>query len=278
LFPSNDLILDSEIKPATMHRVLIPTDFSEASLNAARFAAEMLAGKKDASAFLYHNYSHPHECENCVDYMKSLKKEFLDKGVASVEYENEMGGDLVEKLDRLAHQTRASVIVMGITGHSAMHDIFIGSNTLKMVNRSVCPVLIVPPDAKYKDIKNVAFASEFKDVERTTPTIFIKSVLEMFNPFLHIVNVNPEHYVSLTEEYQAERAKLNEMFKEYEKEFYFIGMNDFYEAIDNFIRDYNIDLLLTVPRHHKNMNALFQSSHTRKLAYHSHVPFLAAHA
>ncbi len=138
--------------------------------------------------------------------------------------------------------------------------------------------MIVPPEAKYNEIKNVAFASEFKDVERTTPLVFINSILELFNPFLHIVNVNPEHYVSLTEEYQRERAKFVEMFNEYEKEFYFIGMNDFYEAIDNFIRDYKIDLLLTVPHHHKNMNALFQSSHTRKLAYHSHVPLLAAHA
>ena len=260
-----------------MRRVLIPTDFSETSLNAARFAAQMLAGKKDVSAFLYHNYKHPGDCENCIDYLENLKKEFLEKGVASVEYETEMGGDLVEKLDRLAHQKRASVIVMGITGHSAMHDIFIGSNTLSMVKHSICPVMIVPPDANYTDIKNVAFASEFRDVKKTTPVVFIKSVLEMFKPFLHIVNVNPEHYVALTEEYQQERAKMVEMFSEYEKEFYFIGMNDFYEAIDNFIRDYHIDLLLTVPRHHKNITALFKSSHTRKLAYHSHVPFLAVH-
>lgn len=31
-----------------MHRVIIPVDFSETSLNAARYAAKMLAGKENA--------------------------------------------------------------------------------------------------------------------------------------------------------------------------------------------------------------------------------------
>ena len=35
-----------------MHRVIIPVDFSETSMNAARFTAQMLAGKKDALAVL----------------------------------------------------------------------------------------------------------------------------------------------------------------------------------------------------------------------------------
>jgi hypothetical protein len=91
------------------------------------------------------------------------------------------------------------------------------------------------------------------------------------------VNVNSEHYVSVTEEYQQGKAQLKEMFKDYNTEFYFIGMFDFHEALDNFIKDYKIDLLLTIPRYHKSMSSLFKSTHTKKLAYHSHIPILAAH-
>ena len=39
-----------------MHRVIIPVDFSDTALNAARFVALMLSGKKDTLAILYHNY------------------------------------------------------------------------------------------------------------------------------------------------------------------------------------------------------------------------------
>jgi nucleotide-binding universal stress UspA family protein len=260
-----------------MHRVLIPVDFSDTSFNAARFAAHMLAGNKDALAILYHNYQHAHDCDNCISYLESLKKEFIEKGVGSVEFENEMGGDLVDNLERLAHTRRVTLVTMGIKGHSSVHDVLMGSNTLKMVEKNICPVMIIPPDAKFSEIKNVAFASDFKNIEMTTPAALIRSVLEMFNPFLHIVNVNSEHYVSLTEEYQQGKTQFREMFKGYNMEFYFIGMFDFYEAIDNFIRDYKIDLLLTIPRYHKTVSNLFKSTHTKKLAYHSHIPILAAH-
>lgn len=260
-----------------MRRVIIPIDFSETSLNAARFTAKMLAGKKDAVAVLYNNYESEDDHDVVIGYQESLKKEFKAFGVENVECENEMGGDLIDNIARLAHTTRATMIVMGITGKSEVRQAMFGSNTLKLVDRNLLPVMIVPPDAVYKGINNVAFTSDFKDVEATTPSALINSVLEIFNPMLHIVNVNREHYVSLTEEIEAGKAKFRELFNAFKMEFYFITMNDFYEAVDNFVKDYNIDVLLTIPKHQSNAVSLFKSSHTKRLAYHSRIPILAAH-
>lgn len=260
-----------------MHRVIIAVDFSETSFNAARFAAQMLAGKKDALAILYHNYDKEENGDICTQYLESLKQELLAKGDVEVECEQEMGGDLVQNITRLAHTRRATLVVMGITGKSAIEQVLIGSNTLKLIDLNLYPVMVIPPDAVYSEIKNVAFASDFKDVEVTTPSALINAVLEMFNPMLHIVNVSNEHYVSVTEEYQQGKKRFQQMFKDFNMEFYFIGMNDFHEAIDNFVRDYHIDLLVTIPRHHSNSRGLFKSTHTKKLAYHSHIPLLAAH-
>ncbi|MEJ0106890.1 MAG: hypothetical protein WDO19_32010 [Bacteroidota bacterium] len=78
----------------------------------------------------------------------------------------------------------------------------------------------------------------------------IKNVLDIFNANLHIVNVDNEHYVSLSEEYLKERAKMQKLFAEYKPEFYFIGMNDFYEAIEQFSKDKNIDLTVIIPKNH----------------------------
>jgi nucleotide-binding universal stress UspA family protein len=260
-----------------MHRVIVPVDFSETSLNAARFAAQMLANKKDVDLILYHNYQHAKDCNNCVSYLESLKEEFLKKGVANVEYENELGGELIENIARLSQTRTATLIVMGIKGHSDSSHIFMGRNTLKMVDRSIAPVMIIPPDAVFSEIRNVALASDFKDVADTTPYAFINAVLEMFNPKIHIVNVNSDFYISIPEDKQHEKEKLRDMFKSFNPEFYFIGMIDFHEAIDNFIRDFNIDILVTVPNYHKQVGALFSSTHTRKLAYHTHIPLIAAH-
>jgi nucleotide-binding universal stress UspA family protein len=260
-----------------MHRVIIPVDFSDTALNAARFVGLMLAGKKDALAILYHNYKDSQDHEMCSNYLESLKMELHHKGDLHVECVTEMGGDLIENLARLAQTRTATLIAMGITGRTPMGQKLIGSNTLRMVDHSLIPVLIIPADASFNGINNVAFASDFKDVARTTPTAFINSVLEMFNPQLHIVNVDAAHYVDITEDCRTEKAKLEGMFNGYKPEFYFLSMNDFFDAIDQFVKDYNIDMLLTVPRHHGNSETLFKSTHTKRLAYHSNIPLMAAH-
>jgi len=146
-----------------------------------------------------------------------------------------------------------------------------------MAEQNICPVMIIPPQAKFTGINNIALTSDFKDVDATTPVLAIKNVLEIFNANLHIVNVDNEHYVSLTESYLTERAKMQRLFAEFKPEFYFIGMNDFFEAVEQFSRDRNIDLLVIIPKNHTFMNSVFSSRHTKKLAHHTSVPLLAAH-
>ncbi len=260
-----------------MHRVIIPVDFSETSLNAARYAAQMLAGKDDAHAILYNNYESDDDYDIGHNYLESLRKEFIKAGVKNVETEMEQGGDLIDNIARMAHTIRATLILMGITGKSAIRQAMFGSNTLKLIDKNLYPVMIIPPDAKYKGLNNVVFASDFKNVEEVTPAELITAVLEMFNPKLHIVHVNSEVYVSLPEELQREKEKLAAMFSKFDTEFYFLTLNSFTDAIDNFVNDYNIDVLITVPKHQTNSTSIFKMSHTKRLAYHSHIPVLAAH-
>lgn len=260
-----------------MHRVIIPVDFSETSLNAARFACKMLAGKKDAVAVLYNNYETADDHDICLNYLESLKKEFIKTGVESVELEQEMGGDLTDNITRLAHTTRATLVLMGISGKSVAKQAMFGSNTLKLVDKNLYPVMIIPPDAVYKGINNVAFASDYKRIEETTPSELINAVLEMFDPMLHILNVDKDHYVSLTEEKQQGKEKFRAMFGSWKMEFYFIARDDFFDALDDFVKDYSIDVIITIPRHQSNSTSLLKSTHTKHLAYHSHIPILAAH-
>jgi nucleotide-binding universal stress UspA family protein len=261
-----------------MKDVIIPVDFSEVSLNAARYAADMLSGKPDTHVILYNMFTDQKESKTAGKYLESLKTEFLQKGVAdNIECVKEYGEDLIDCLGRLAYQKNAELIVMGISEKDEWKRLFTGSNTIKMAEQNICPVMIVPHDSKYSGIKNIALTSEFKDVDATTPVLAIKTILKMFNASLHIVNVDNEHYVALTDEYLTERNKMEKMFGEFNPEFYFIGMNDFYDAIEQFARDRAIDLLIIIPKNHSLIDRMFSASHTKKLAFHSSVPLLAAH-
>ncbi len=260
-----------------MNTVIVPVDFSDTSLNAARYATKLLTGHYGVNMILHHVYEKPAQSGEANDKLEKLKQELMDLGIVKIQTLAEEGSDFIIELDKLARHQQADMIIMGITGRSPLGQSFIGSNTLKMVQRKVCPVLIVHPDAEYKDVKNVLLTSDFKNVTSSTPSVPIKKVLKAFRPNLHIINVDSEHYVALTEEYQEQRQKLKEMFSDFNPEFYFLGLYDIDEAINQFAQDKDVDLIIMIHKEHTLLSKLFIKSHTKKLAYHSSVPVFALH-
>lgn len=272
-----------------MKKLLVPTDFSDTSKNAARFAVQMAADIQNAKIILIHvsdkftggSDSSPLTEDDddrriiLTQALSQLKDELLAVAQAPIEFVTEKGSSLVDTLTRYVRHQAIDMVIMGITGATRLEQIFMGSNTLEMAKESVCPVLIIPPDAKYRKIKNVVLASDFKEVATTIPVAPLKATLDLFKPVLHIVNVDSEHYVELTDEYKAERAKLELMLKNYSPEFYFIRQYDFFDAISQFVDDKNIDMIVIVPRDRSFVSGLFKTSHTKKLAYHSHIPIVA---
>jgi nucleotide-binding universal stress UspA family protein len=273
-----------------MRKFLVPTDFSETSKNAARYAAQVAEATKDARIILCNvsdkvtggsdgsplTESHADRLAILNQALQLMKEDLQKVADVPVDFLVEDGSSLVETLGRIVRHQGIDIVIMGITGATRLEQIFIGSNTLDMANASECPVMIVPPDAKYNGIKNVLLCSDFKDVETETPIAAIKSFLDLFKPTLHIVNVDHEHYVELTDEYKIERNKLENMLKGYNPEFYFIRIYDFLDAISLFAQDKSIDVILTVPKKHF-FKGFFTTSHTKKLAYHSTVPVFAIH-
>jgi nucleotide-binding universal stress UspA family protein len=275
-----------------MKKFLVPTDFSDTAKNAAQFAAQAVASVPGAKIILYNvsdtiatgtdgSVLTETDDDRAIvlgNAMLQLKDEITPfAGGATIDTVLEQGSSLIDNLERYVRHHGIDLVIMGITGATRLEQIFMGSNTLNMVNTRICPVLIVPPDASFKKIKNVVLASDMKEVATTTPVAPIKSVLDIFGANLHIVNVDHEHYVELTDEYKTERSVLEKMLKDYNPTFYFIRQYDFLDAISQFTQDKNIDLIIIVPRKNSFLGGLFKTSHTKKLAYHSHVPIVAIH-
>jgi nucleotide-binding universal stress UspA family protein len=260
-----------------MKTVIVPVDFSPTSYNSARYAVKMVNGTYDVNLVLFHVYEKESDEEEAYFLLEKLKTELSEQGIAKITCHAEQGGDFPEALSRFARHRAAQLIVMGLNGKTKLEQIFLTSNTLKIVDKNPCPVMIIPPSADFGAIKNIALTSDFKDVQSSVPIQPIKSVLEIFRPQLHIVNVDSEHYVSLTEEYLKERAKLAEMFQEFKPEFYFIGTFDFHDTINQFVADKKIDMVITIPRNRSFIDNLFKASNTKKLVFESTIPVLAAH-
>jgi nucleotide-binding universal stress UspA family protein len=259
-----------------MINIIIPLDFSQTSFNAAHYAANMYQGRADVTLILYHYYSHGEDIEIAKEYLDSLQEELSRKGCV-VETELESGEKFIDSLAAFAHVKRAYMVVMGLTGRTPMAQRFSGSNTLLMSEKEVCPVLIIPENVTFNGFKNTLITSELKYVEETPCLLTVKRVLEYFKPALHILNVDPKHYLELTEEYKEAKDKMEELMKEFDPAFYFMDLYDFHESVDTFAADNDIDLIIIAPKYHDFFGKLFKTLHTKKLIYHSKVPVLAVH-
>ena len=258
--------------------IIVPLDFTENSLNAAHFTARMLTGNYGAVLYLYHTYQKDRDAGNAESQLESIKTKLAEDSIVKIEILAEQSDDFIESLERKVRHLDADLVVMSVREKSRLEQAIDGSNSLRMIEKNLCPVMVIPHNFQFSEIRNVALASDFKDVANSIPIVPVKRVLSLFRPNLHIVNINSEIYVSLNEEYLAERSVMLDMFREFNPEFYFITTYDFHETLRQFIDDKNIDLVLTFPRRHSFISNMIKGNNTKRLVMESSIPVLAAHS
>ena len=268
-----------------MKTFLVPVDFSATSVNAAEYAIALTKEIPDVEIILYNVYSSI-SFASLTDKEEGSRKMVTDAELTTlkgklaasdnqhISIESEEGS-FIENIEKYVLSNHIDMVVMGITGSSRITQVFMGTNTLNVVRHIGCPVMIIPPDAKFTGIKNVLFTSDFNDVARTTPFDSLKKILNIFKPKLNILNVNSEHYIELTDEFKKEREAMEDKLGSYNPEFSFLRAYDFLDGISRFVETKEIDTIITVPRKHSFLSQLFKTSHTKKLAYHINVPTIA---
>lgn len=268
-----------------MKNFLVPIDFSDTSINAAKYAIALTKDIPEAHVTLYHVYSKISFAtlsSKDEGSRQKVSEEALQEVVTKIDGESSdrisiiaEEGNFVENIKDYVMGHYIDMVIMGITGSSRITQVFMGTNTLNVIRQISCPVMIIPAEADFKGFNHGVFISDFKDVARTTPFASIQNVLDTFKPKLDILNVDSEHFVELTEEYKIERSAMEDKLGNYNPNFSFLRAYDFLEGINSYVETKNIDLIITVPRKHSFLSQLFKTSHTKKLAYHSTLPILA---
>ncbi len=260
-----------------MTTVIVPVDFSETSLNAADYAAKFLAGHYGVTLVLYHSYSKAADAEKVTSQLNALMNKLMSEHHVKMEILDHQEDDFVPGLEKAARHRKADLVIMGITGKSALAQTLFGSNTLKMAQTKACPVLIVPENASFIKMKNVMLTSDFKDIINSTPSGPIKDFLSVYRPKLHVVNVDKDHYIALSEKYEKEKQDLRKLLEDFDPEFYFMRIFDVAEAINLFAEDWDIDLIIAVQKNHSFLEKLFKTSRTKQLSYQNKLPILVIH-
>jgi hypothetical protein len=237
----------------------------------------MLAGHYDAKMILFHVYEYDENADEVQEALRKLKDYLMDEALVKMDCVAVRSDDFIGSLEKKIRGLDCDLVVMAVNEKETIDGMISPSNSLRLIEKNLCPVLVIPFNAHYNAIKNIAVASDFKDVRNAIPLAPVKKLLNLFKPNLHIVNINSEIYVSLTEEQLEQRSAMLEMFEEFNPEFYFITTYDFHETLRQFIDDKNIDMVLTFPRKHSFINNLIKGTNTKKLVHESAIPILAAH-
>jgi len=275
-----------------MKNIIVPTDFSDAAKNAAIFAAQFAAQVHAAKIVLYNAYMQPIATDanmtpiELIDFdeLKTISntgldrfKAFLQPYTTGIEIEtfNEYA-TLQDGLADVCKTYNADAVVMGVTGSGAIDEVLIGSNAVSVAKHSTLPVIVVPPGATFSNIKNVVLACDFKKVVETTPVDPLKRLLDETKAKLFVLNID-HNSKNFTADTSFESLMLDTLLQGYNPEYNFIDNTDFVEAINSFAVDKSIDLIVTIPKKHGFFEGLFKRSHTRQLAFHSHIPLMVLH-
>ncbi|MEN8125628.1 MAG: universal stress protein [Bacteroidota bacterium] len=272
-----------------MKRILVPVDFSKEAECAARVAAS-IAKKTDSQIYLLHmlelpvNIIDPSELgglnkgPQALFYMKQAHDKFASflklpffkgvKVIESVQFHMAFAGIIDE-----SKKNSIDLIVMGSQGASGLQEMFIGSNTEKVVRRSEVPVLVVKKGTDKFDPKNIVFASDFK---KESKNVFqnVIDFAKIFDSKINFLYINTIHNFDTTKSIEKRMSGFIDDFdiKDYNKAIY----NDISieKGILSYAKDIKADLIALNTHGRSGLSQLFNGSIGRELANHALRPVI----
>ncbi len=273
-----------------MKTLIVPTDFSPVSLNAANYAADM-AHAIGADLILLHviqipvsvaemplsEMTYEEMIRQAEKEIQNLKDKLAWRTSGKINITADVSaGSIGFQLQELCKRKKPFAVVMGTQGAGAVERFFIGSNTLTAVHTIPYPVLVVPEQAVFKEIKKIAWACDLKDADEPFPLDNLKELMSIFNASLDILNVESGGH-KMTKDSATQSVSLQNLLAGFHPRFHFISEESVEDGINKFTEENLPDLLLVIPKKHGFFESLFRRSQSKKIVLHPHTPVMTIH-
>ncbi len=273
-----------------MKKIIVPVDFSEHS-NYAMETAAIIAKKNNAEIIALHMLEMPDtlltnsdtlQHEKIVFFVKLAEKrfqEFLDtpylKDVEVTPIVKRF--KVFDEISEVAVDHSVDLIVMGSHGASGLTEIFVGSNTERVVRNSEVPVLVVKNKPNNFNLDNVVFASDFSR----------KSVVSYINASKLLHNLGAKLkllYVNLPGESFKSSSQMEETVQEFLMtadgnlnmfgEVNYICDYSVESGVLNFAKKINADAVAVATHGRKGLAHFFEGSISEDIANHADLPVI----
>lgn len=272
-----------------MKKILVPTDFSDQAENALKLAAQF-AKKDHLDIVLVHLLElpvqavdpvmggHTSDLPEALFFMKLAKKKFAE--TTSQDYLK--GIKVIEKVQfntafhgiiEACKEFDCDLIIMGSQGATGFKEMFIGSNTEKVVRNSEVPVLVVKNEHPNFKVENFAFATDF-DPEHPKTLQQVIDLAKYFGATLHLVYINTSGKSFSSAE---EEDHMNQYMKGLEYDNYTLNIysdSSVEKGIINFAKNIHADLLGIATHGRKGLSHFFIGSISEDLVNHVNRPIV----
>lgn len=272
-----------------MKTVLVPVDFSQACDNALDYALKF-AQKAKLHIHLLNVYDYafvstdpyiwvPSSDELVEENLKRLET-MRDKMHQQFGKELKVSchcqpGTVIDTVNAFAEKHHVDLIIMGMQGGGFVSEKIIGSTATSLMRESVCPVLGIGKEVKFRGLDRIVLATDHQDADYKKILKPLKDLIAVFQSHLYVLYV-VEPVVNLEKGIvtgvQVMRALEDIPYTEHT-----LAHDDVASAVSQFVEDKAINMAVIVPRKHSFFYSLFHEPNTKKLAFQANIPLLALH-
>lgn len=277
--------------------LLIPTDFSENSWNALKYALSIFRNE-------YCNFHLLHVCnanglidpEMATMYVSQtvavekdvrteakaklkelVRKIDLDFRTPKHNFITHVAcGFLIECIREKVIENEIDLIIMGTKGASGLKEAIVGSNTGDVITRVKCPVLVIPELAKYQTPKEIAFPTDFGMYYSSKVLETFLDVSKIHDSAVRIVHISKKENF-LSQEQERNKELLDDYFKDTKHSFHNLQSSHMDTALDVFTSRKKIDLIAMVAKNLNYFQQLLFKPLVKDLSYHVKLPLLVLH-
>lgn len=280
-----------------MKTVLLPTDFSDYSLNAISYALQLY--KKETCLFrLLHVYKvkdyeessrlTPKPAPGVLEKAKEginlkLKRMVEDLKSKSSNKDHKFGytaanKPLVPAVREDIQKYKADLVVIGTHGHTGDSEVIYGSNTVNLMEEiKRCPILAVPGHVQFHSLQEIVLAHGFKAELTPHDLNFLVQLSQNFKAPIRILHIMEEG--GLSERQKENKRWLLKHLKEQQAEHFFHSLEflNIPLGIYAFTESRGSDLIAFINKKHSMVENLLFDPLYKNLAHFSKVPVLVLH-
>ncbi len=266
-----------------MKKIIVPLDFSDDSVNALDFAVS-IAKKTEAEIVMLNviktsRFDFFKGVENVAtkgdfETLISRYKDFASR----IQYKIRKGKVYREIVEEAIEQ-KAFLIIMGSHGISGFEEIWVGSNTFRVVSEAPCPVVTLRKEFQKRSIDKIVLPIDttFESRQKIPMTV---EIAKLFDAEIHIRGVcineveneliKVKKYVAQTREVIEKQgvSKIVDSFAE--------GKNKSKMALD-YANEVGADLISIMTEQEEDFSINLMGSYAQYMVHHSNVPILACH-